>query len=93
MSLASLSKVSTIFFALLDVTTTSVKAFTAAVFGGIGSIPGAMLGGVILGVVEKLALSVPVLAPYATAIEFALLIVILLVRPIGILGKKRREKV
>ena len=70
-----------------------IKAFAAAVIGGIGSIPGAMLGGVILGVVEKLALSVPVLAPYATAIEFALLIVILLVRPIGILGKKRREKV
>ena len=68
-----------------------IKAFAAAVIGG--SIPGAMLGGVILGVVEKLALSVPVLAPYATAIEFALLIVILLVRPIGILGKKRREKV
>lgn len=70
-----------------------IKAFAAAVIGGIGSIPGAMLGGVILGVVEKLALSVPVLAPYATAIEFALLIIILLVRPIGILGKKRREKV
>ncbi len=70
-----------------------IKAFAAAVSGGSGSIPGAMLGGVILGVVEKLALSVPVLAPYATAIEFALLIVILLVRPIGILGKKRREKV
>ena len=70
-----------------------IKAFAAAVIGGIGSIPGAMLGGVILGVVEKLALSVPVLGPYATAIEFALLIVILLVRPIGILGKKRREKV
>ena len=70
-----------------------IKAFAAAVIGGIGSIPGAMLGGVILGVVEKLALSVPVLAPYATAIEFALLIVILLVRPIGILGKKRRKKV
>lgn len=70
-----------------------IKAFAAAVIGGIGSIPGAMLGGVILGVVEKLALSVPVLAPYATAIEFALLIVILLVRPIGILGKKRKEKV
>ncbi len=70
-----------------------IKAFAAAVIGGIGSIPGAMLGGVILGVVEKLALSVPALAPYATAIEFSLLIVILLVRPIGILGKKRREKV
>ena len=70
-----------------------IKAFAAAVLGGIGSIPGAMLGGVLLGVVEKLALNVPVLAPYANAIVFALLIIILLVRPIGLLGKKRREKV
>ncbi|MGN0548202.1 MAG: branched-chain amino acid ABC transporter permease [Acutalibacteraceae bacterium] len=70
-----------------------IKAFAAAVIGGVGSIPGAMLGGVLLGVVEKLALSVPVLAPYANAIVFALLIIILLVRPIGLLGKKRREKV
>ena len=70
-----------------------IKAFAAAVIGGIGSIPGAMLGGVLLGVVEKLALSVPALAPYANAIVFALLIIILLVRPIGLLGKKRREKV
>ena len=70
-----------------------IKAFTAAVIGGIGSIPGAMIGGVLLGVIEKVCLSVPVLAPYTTAVEFSLLIVILLVRPIGILGKKRREKV
>lgn len=70
-----------------------IKAFAAAVIGGIGSIPGAMLGGVLLGVVEKLALNVPALAPYANAIVFALLIIILLVRPIGLLGKKRREKV
>lgn len=70
-----------------------IKAFTAAVIGGIGSIPGAMIGGVLLGIIEKLCLSVPVLAPYTTAVEFSLLIVILLVRPIGILGKKRREKV
>ena len=70
-----------------------IKAFTAAVIGGIGSIPGAMLGGVLLGVIEKICLSVPVLAPYTTAVEFGLLIVILLVRPIGLLGKKRREKV
>ena len=70
-----------------------IKAFAAAVIGGIGSIPGAMLGGVLLGVVEKLAMNVPVLAPYANAIVFALLIIILLVRPIGLLGKKRREKV
>ena len=70
-----------------------IKAFTAAVIGGIGSIPGAMIGGVLLGVIEKLCLAVPVLAPYTTAVEFALLIMILLVRPIGLLGKKRREKV
>lgn len=70
-----------------------IKAFVAAVIGGIGSIPGAMLGGMLLGVVEKLALSVPALAPYTTTVEFTLLIVILLVRPIGLLGKKRREKV
>ena len=70
-----------------------IKAFTAAVIGGIGSIPGAMIGGVLLGVIEKVCLSIPVLSPYTTAVEFSLLIVILLVRPIGLLGKKRREKV
>ena len=70
-----------------------IKAFTAAVIGGIGSFPGAMIGGVLLGVIEKICLSIPVLSPYTTAVEFGLLIVILLVRPIGILGKKRREKV
>lgn len=70
-----------------------IKAFTAAVIGGIGSIPGAMLGGILLGIIEKLCLSVPVLSPYTTALEFSLLIVILLVRPTGILGKKIREKV
>lgn len=70
-----------------------IKAFTAAVIGGIGSIPGAMIGGVLLGVIEKLCLAVPVISPYTTAIEFSLLIVILLVKPIGLLGKKRREKV
>ena len=70
-----------------------IKAFTAAVIGGIGSIPGAMLGGVLLGIIEKISLSIPELAPYTTAIEFSLLIVILLVKPTGILGKKRREKV
>jgi branched-chain amino acid transport system permease protein len=70
-----------------------IKAFTAAVIGGIGSIPGAMLGGVLLGIIESLALSMPQLAPFTDAIEFAVLIVILLVRPVGILGKARREKV
>ncbi|MBR0107580.1 MAG: branched-chain amino acid ABC transporter permease [Pyramidobacter sp.] len=70
-----------------------IKAFTAAVIGGIGSIPGAMLGGVLLGLIEKICLSIPKIAPYTTSIEFSLLIVILLVKPIGLLGQKIREKV
>ncbi|MBS6463951.1 MAG: branched-chain amino acid ABC transporter permease [Firmicutes bacterium] len=70
-----------------------IKAFTAAVIGGIGSIPGAMLGGILLGIVEKICESVPVLAPFTTAIEFGLLILILLIKPTGLLGVKRREKV
>ena len=70
-----------------------IKAFAAAVIGGIGSIPGAVLGGVLLGVVEVVCNSISAVASYTTAIEFALLIVILLVRPIGLLGKKRRVKV
>lgn len=70
-----------------------IKAFTAAVIGGIGSIPGAMLGGILLGVVECICNSISPIAPYTTAIEFLILIVILLVKPTGILGKKRREKV
>ena len=70
-----------------------IKAFTAAVIGGIGSIPGAMLGGVLLGVIEKICQSIPLISPYTTAIEFAVLILILLVRPVGLLGKRKREKV
>lgn len=70
-----------------------IKAFTAAVIGGIGSIPGAMLGGILMGVVEAISLTIPAIAPYTDAIEFIILIIILLVRPTGILGKKRREKV
>ena len=70
-----------------------IKAFTAAVIGGIGSIPGAMLGGILLGLVECISYKITVIAPYTDAIEFSLLIIILLVRPTGFLGKKRREKV
>ena len=70
-----------------------IKAFTAAVIGGIGSIPGAMLGGILLGVVESFCNKVSAIAPYTDAIEFGILIVILLIRPTGFLGKKRREKV
>lgn len=70
-----------------------IKAFTAAVIGGIGSVPGAMVGGVLMGVVENVCKSIPGVGNYTTAIEFSLLIVILLVRPIGLMGKRRREKV
>ena len=69
-----------------------IKAFTAAVIGGIGSIPGAMLGGIVLGLIECFAVMVG-LGDYAVAIEFSILIIVLLVKPTGILGKKRREKV
>jgi len=70
-----------------------IKAFTAAVIGGIGSIPGAMVGGILLGVVETISFTIPAIAPYTDAIEFMILIIILLVKPTGILGKVRREKV
>ena len=70
-----------------------IKAFTAAVIGGIGSIPGAMLGGILLGVVESISYKITAIAPYTDAIEFSILIIILLVKPTGFLGKKRREKV
>ena len=52
-----------------------------------------MLGGILLGIVECICNSIPAVAPYTIAIEFAILIIILLVKPTGILGKKRREKV
>ena len=70
-----------------------IKAFTAAVIGGIGSIPGAMLGGILMGIVEAISFKIPAIAPYTDAIEFMILILILLVKPTGILGKVRREKV
>ena len=69
-----------------------IKAFTAAVFGGIGSIPGAMLGGILLGLIEIFG------KPYIStelgdAIVFLILIIMLLVKPTGLLGKKVNEKV
>ena len=69
-----------------------IKAFTAAVFGGIGSIPGAMLGGILLGIIEIFGKSY-ISTELGDAIVFAILIVILLVKPAGLLGKKIREKV
>ena len=70
-----------------------IKAFTAAVIGGIGSIPGAMLGGILLGMIESISYKIAAIAPYTDAMEFSILILILLVKPTGFLGKKRREKV
>ena len=70
-----------------------IKAFAAAVIGGIGSIPGAMVGGLVLGIIEAICGMVPAITPYTDAIEFAILIIVLLVKPTGFLGKKRREKV
>ena len=69
-----------------------IKAFTAAVFGGIGSIPGAMIGGLILGIIEILARAY-ISTELSDAIVFACLIVVLLVKPTGLLGKKINEKV
>ena len=69
-----------------------IKAFTAAVFGGIGSIPGAMLGGILLGVIEILGKAY-ISTELGDALVFAVLIVVLLVKPTGLLGKVQREKV
>lgn len=69
-----------------------IKAFVAAVLGGIGSIPGAMLGGVLLGVIEILARAY-ISTQLSDAIVFAVLIVMLLIKPAGLLGKPIREKV
>ena len=69
-----------------------IKAFTAAVLGGIGSIPGAMFGGIFLGLVESLGASY-ISSEYKDAYAFAVLIVILLIKPSGIFGKSTEEKV
>ena len=69
-----------------------IKAFVAAVFGGIGSIPGAMIGGILLGIIEILSKAY-ISAQMADAIVFAVLIVVLLVRPTGMLGRQIQEKV
>ena len=69
-----------------------IKAFTAAVFGGIGSIPGAMIGGLLLGIIEILG-KYYVSTELGDAFVFAVLIVVLLVKPTGLLGKKIHEKV
>ena len=69
-----------------------IKAFTAAVLGGTGSIPGAFLGGLLLGVIENLAKAY-ISTQISDAIVFGVLIIVLLVKPAGLLGKPTREKV
>lgn len=69
-----------------------IKAFTAAVLGGIGSLPGAMFGGIFLGLVESLGASY-ISSEYKDAYAFAVLIVVLLIKPSGIFGKTTEEKV
>lgn len=69
-----------------------IKAFTAAVFGGIGSVPGAFLGGILLGLIEIFGRAY-ISSQLSDAIVFAVLILVLLIRPTGILGKKIQEKV
>ena len=69
-----------------------IKAFVAAVFGGIGSIPGAFIGGILLGVIEILSKAY-ISSQLADAIVFAVLIIVLLVKPTGLLGKQIQEKV
>ena len=69
-----------------------IKAFTAAVFGGIGSIPGAMLGGILLGLIEIFGKAY-ISTELGDAIVFLILIIMLLVKPTGLLGKKLNEKV
>ena len=69
-----------------------IKAFTAAVFGGIGSVPGALVGGLLLGVIEILAKAY-ISTELSDAVVFAVLIIVLLIKPAGLLGKKIHEKV
>ena len=69
-----------------------IKAFTAAVFGGIGSIPGAFVGGLLLGIIETLTKAY-LSTQLSDAIVFMVLIIVLLIRPTGLLGKKVHEKV
>ena len=70
-----------------------LKAFVAAVFGGIGSIPGAVIGAFIIGIFETLIKGTPAISVFSDAFTFALLIIILVVKPTGIFGEKATDKV
>jgi len=70
-----------------------IKAFVAAVIGGIGSIPGAIIGGLLLGIIESLTKLSPTLSNYSDTIVYSIFIVMLLVKPTGIFGKNIQEKV
>ena len=83
-----------IYYGQIDFTmgwTYGLKAFTAAILGGIGNIPGAMLGGLLLGVIEALAAGYIAIA-WKDAIAFLVLILILIIRPTGILGERTADK-
>ena len=69
-----------------------IRAFTAAVLGGIGSIPGAMLGGILIGIIETFAKAY-ISTQFSDAVVFSVLVIILLVKPAGLLGKQIQEKV
>ena len=70
-----------------------MRAFIAAVVGGIGNLPGAALGGLVIGLLETFAGGIPGLSNYRDGIAFAILILILLFKPAGLLGKSQVEKV
>ncbi len=73
--------------------TLGLKAFVSAVLGGIGSLPGAMIGGLVIGIIETIVRALPVVSNYSDAIVYLVLILVLLVKPSGILGKNVGEKV
>ena len=70
-----------------------LKCFVAAVFGGIGSIPGALVGGFLIGLSETFVKGSATLSQFSDVITFLLLIVVLLVKPTGLFGEKIKEKV
>ena len=69
-----------------------IKAFVAAVLGGIGNVPGAMLGGIVLGIIESMSKAY-ISTELSDAIVFGVLVIVLLVKPTGLLGKRKSEKV